>query len=355
MREVIPKRLLIALCAVGAMLLLAPVASASYPGRAGALVYLHFSTTYDPLGGTATYDWLLSELRAPGAGSRRIYECAATDAGPAPGVCPDVGVGFSPSGDQLTFAGGEFDAGGSSTPAGFANCFSSGCGTDELFVADLNGHAAPLQLPLFDAEHPAFLPDGKTIVFAGKRRSKSRTQLYLVGSDGSGLKQITTAGGTNPAPCADGRIIYNRGAQLYVLSTNRRASRHLTNGSLADCSPNSRTAVFLRAGTLYTVRLNGTGLRRLSQPRVVTGRPAFSPAGDRIAYIGCTARGCSGPGGSLNQPNAGCQDTDYVLTTIDLHGTVLARRTLGSSGCDSDGFFNGDTFGQVAWQPLPKP
>lgn len=53
------------------------------------------------------------------------------------------------------------------------------------------------------------MPDGRTLVFAGQTGAHAPTQLYLVNRDGTGLSQVTTTGATNPAPCADGPIIYS--------------------------------------------------------------------------------------------------------------------------------------------------
>ena len=69
------------------------------------------------------------------------------------------------------------------------------------------------------------MPGGTTIIFAGKTRAKAASQLYTVGIDASGLQQVTQNGGSSPAPCADGRVIYSRGPNLYVLSASLKRSR----------------------------------------------------------------------------------------------------------------------------------
>jgi hypothetical protein len=335
----ISKRLWMALGVAGMLLVLPAVASATYPGRAGALAYLDFHST-DSAYPVAT--WSLDAERPSRGGGRRVYGCQATSSGSpaAGGVCPELGVGFSPDGKTIVFTGGQPSA-----------CFAEGgCVDDELFVGDLAGHARPLPLPLplplAYVAHPAFMPDGQTIVFAAQAQIGGPTDLYLVGSDGSGLRQITTGGGTNPAPCADGQIVYNRDIQLYVLSANLSTQRHLTQGSLGDCSPDSRRVVFLKGYTLHMIDLNGRHPRRLSAIGAAAGRPTFSPAGSRIAYVHtdhCT-QNCS---------HGGCDPATYALTTINLTGSVLDRRRLGSSPCTNAGTPEGDMFGQLAWQPLP--
>jgi hypothetical protein len=315
-------------CAGAALLAFPGLAAATYPGRPGALVYTDEVTSHAP-GGDDTDNLILGEIPPSGGRARQILNCDQVNGGGS-AACPAVGVGFSPDGSQLVIGGNP-----------------DGNDDDQLLVGGLNGNFRPLSLPLANADHPEFMPDGKTIVFAGQRHQNSTPQLYLVASDGSGLRQLTPHGGTNPAPCEDGQIIYNDPAakQLYVLSSTGKRSRRLARGSVPDCSQNSQTAVFIRHRTLYTIRLNGTGLRQRGASDTATGRPTFSPAGGEIDYLVCTHRGCA------TSSSPFCPSTSYVLTTINLKGRVIARRTLGSGGCDSDGFYNGDTFGQLAWQP----
>lgn len=316
-------------CMGAAMLALPGVASATYPGRPGALVYTDQVTSHAP-GGDDADNLILGEIPPGGGRTRQILNCDVVGGGGS-AACPNVGVGFSPDGSQLVI-------GGNPNPDN---------GDNQLLVGGLNGNFRVITLPLANADHPEFMPDGTTIVFAGQRHQTSTPQLYLVASDGSGLRRLTRSGGTNPAPCEKGKIIYNgpAGRQLYVLSASGKRSRPLARGSLADCSPNSQTAVFIRHRTLYTIRLNGSGLRQRSAADRVTGRPTFSPAGRKIDYFACTHRGCA------TSSSPFCPSTRYVLTTINLRGRVVARRTLGSGACDSDGFYDGDTFGQLAWQP----
>jgi Tol biopolymer transport system component len=328
-------RFRVALCAVGVLLLLPAVASATYPGRAGALVYLDFHSTDSAY---PVVTWSLN-ARQPGSGHhRRIYGCQARASGsPATGVvCPELGVGFSPDGRSIVFTGGQ--------PS---DCSADSCVDDELFVGDLDGHVRALALALAYPEHPAFMPDGRTIVFAAQAQIGGPTDLYLVSSDGTGLRQITTGGATNPSPCADGQIIYNRGIQLYAMSADLRTSRHLAQGSLADCSPDSRAVVFLKGYTLHEIGINGRHPRRLSAIGAAAGRPAFSPAGRRIAYVHTNqcAQNCT---------QGGCDPAIYVLTTISLSGSVIDRRRLGGTPCINGGGPVGDMFGQLAWQPLPR-
>jgi hypothetical protein len=330
------------------------VALASFSGAAGELVYQDNYTYTDLLNnGALTSNFYLTAVRAPGSGSGRLLGCSGGDSGTGGEgtvFCPETGVGFAPDGQTLVFTGFEAKNDGTTSPDQ-STCVDS-C-PQGLFLAGANGtDPHPLPVGVTDAEHPEFMPDGATIIFAGKKGATAASQLYTVGVDGSGLRQVTQAGGTNPAPCADGQVIYNRGLNLYVLSANLTRSRRLTrDGGLADCARDSRSLVFLRNRALYTMTMVGRQLRRLSPTGVASGRPTYSPAGGQIAYVEartCTTRYCR----SQTQGD-GCNIVNYRLQEIDLRGRVRRSYLIGSNACTTDGDLGGDTFGQVAWQPLP--
>jgi hypothetical protein len=335
----------------------APAALASFPGAAGELVYQdNYTYTYTDLlnNGAFTSNFSLAAARAPGTGSGRLLDCSGGDngtGGQGTVFCPETGVGFAPDGAMLVFAGFEGENDGTTIPDQ-RTCVDV-C-PQGLFLAGADG-SDPHLLPVgvTDAEHPEFMPDGTTIIFAAKTDAKAAGQLYTVDVDGSGLRQVTHAGGTNPAPCANGQVIYNRGPSLYVLSANLKRSRRLTRrGSLADCARDSRSLVFLRTRTLYTMTIAGRELRRLSPAGAATGRPTYSPAGGQIAYIEaetCTTHYCR----SQTQGD-GCDIVNYRLQMIDLRGQLRRNYLIGSNACTTDGDLGGDAFGQVAWQPLPS-
>jgi WD40-like Beta Propeller Repeat len=330
------------------------VALASFSGAAGELVYQDNYTYTDLLNnGAFTSDFYLTAVRAPGTGSGRLLGCSGGDTGTGGEgtvFCPETGVGFAPDGQTLVFAGFEARNDGTTSPDQ-STCVDF-C-PQGLFLAGANGtDPHPLPVGVTDAEHPEFMPDGTTIIFAGKESAKAVSQLYTVGVDGGGLRRVTQAGGTNPAPCADGQVIYNRGPNLYGLNVNLKRSRRLTrDGGLADCAHDSRSLVFLRNRTLYTMTMGGRELRRLSPLGVASGRPTYSPAGGRIAYV--EARTCTTGYCRSQTQGDGCDIVHYRLQVLDLRGRVRRSYLIGSNACTSDGDLGGDTFGQLAWQPLP--
>jgi hypothetical protein len=354
MRRALMTLVLVSAVVLAEVALSVPAALASFPGAAGELVYQDNYTYTDVLNnGAFTSNFYLTAVRAPGTGYRRLLGCSGGDTGTGGEgtvFCPETGVGFAPDGATLVFAGFEAENDGTTIPD-HSTCVDV-C-PQGLFLAGANGtDPHPLPVGVSDAEHPEFMPAATTIIFAGKTGAKAASRLFTVGVHGSGLRQVTQAGATNPAPCGDGQVIYNRGPNLYVLSAHLKRSRRLTrDGSLADCARDSRSLVFLRDRTLYTMSMAGRELRRLSPTGVARGRPTYSPAGGQIAYVEaqtCTTRYCR----SQTQGD-GCDIVNYRLQVLDLGGRLRRSYRIGSNACTTDGDLGGDTVGQVAWQPLP--
>jgi len=79
---------------------------------------------------------------------------------------------------------------------------------NNLYVADTNGNNR-IQLTFLkdcDNRHPVFSPDGKKIAFSSAS-PYSGVQIYVMNSDGSDLKKLTTEGGTSPCWSPDGTKI----------------------------------------------------------------------------------------------------------------------------------------------------
>jgi hypothetical protein len=114
---------------------------------------------------------------------------------------------------------------------------------------------APLR-PGHDNTFPAWSPDGKKIAFVssrGKAGSSWSPQLYIVNADGSGLRRITDTPRTyesDPAWSPDGKkIAFSKGN-----------------------------------GDIYTIKIDGTGLKQLTSMKGGEVEPAWSPDGKKIAF-----------------------------------------------------------------------
>ncbi len=353
--------LLLALAAGVVMLAAAGRAAASYPGRAGAVAFHEESGYNNGDREVETYDLSLGVIRPPG---RRVIH-------PSPVSCQDIngddfsghgvqycalstdgGPSFSPDGLDLAFSGAKFDNNGARTPKidgcgpGGAGVIACGTPTNEAIVlADADGRRPRLvPVAIADAEQPAFMPDGTTLIFAGRTGPSVPYDLYTASIQGTGLKRLTVGGASEPAPCANGSVVYVHQGDLYLRGADgriRRLTRH--GGSLPDCSRDSRTIAFVRDGALYTIYATGRRLRRLTPRHLVDGRPAFSPAGGLIAVATTTStRGCASNGASA--------EMIYRLELIDLRGRERRSYVLDRENCVVG---SPEFLGAAAWQPLP--
>jgi Tol biopolymer transport system component len=153
---------------------------------------------------------------------------------------------------------------------------------------------------------PAFSPDGNEVVFrSGRSGSKN---LYIMGADGSNVRRLTEGKWTDTmcdwSPSREWIVFASdRGGEFEVWLTHPdRTSLHkLVGGARSNhphFSPDSRWVVFTskRAGfsaeeislpqqpqpygDLFAIRLDGTGLTRLTHNGFEEGTPAWGPALD---------------------------------------------------------------------------
>jgi YD repeat-containing protein len=144
---------------------------------------------------------------------------------------------------------------------------------------------------------PGFSPDGSHIVFS--RTAAGGSDVYSVAVDGSGLTQLTTDPGNDYQPTwsPNGRLIAfvsNRSGTSHVwLMRSDGSYQHLlvpdkphrADGQVQpEFAPNGRRLVVSRGAHLVTMRLNGTDRRTLNRSGILIS-PVYSPDGRRIAAI----------------------------------------------------------------------
>ena len=170
---------------------------------------------------------------------------------------------------------------------------------------------------------PAWHPDGRHIIFERDQRNAqgaNRPGLFLIRADGTGMRRLTRArtfrdiSHTEPQYSPDGRwIVFTRVIhesdepnRLLIAKADGTGIRALSPRNLdsdnPDWSPDGRRIVFTGhprvsgvdfTADIFTIRPNGTGLRRLTRARPGIGFNFFgswSPDGTRIVFNHAGAR-----------------------------------------------------------------
>jgi len=187
-------------------------------------------------------------VKPDGSGARRIYLAAADDAPLTPA--------WSPNGAQIAFVPG--------APAGGLWVMQAN-GSKQRRVTPGRGE------PLF----PSWSTDGTRIVFA------DRGGLYVVRTNGTGLKRLTTGADTNPvwAP-NDSEIVFVRTRSLWRMNTDGTHRRRLlANATSPSWSPGATRIAFVRNGDPWIANANGTGAKPVVRTPENDAAVVWSPDG----------------------------------------------------------------------------
>jgi TolB protein len=206
----------------------------------------------------------------------------------------------------------------------------------ELIKTDGSGHRLLVEAvgpTARSAGDPSFLADGRRVVFARyPRPGAGNADLWTVDVRSGRLRQLTDTRGSEqyPATSPNGRIIvFARSGNLFTMRTDGSRVRRLTNGGRPAFSPGGHLIAFTRlsGGKLFVIRPDGSGLRELDRVDLRRGKisgPAFSPAGDRIVYT----------------RERGARSSSADLFSIRPNGA--GKRRIGSTAIDEF---------RVDWQP----
>jgi TolB protein len=162
---------------------------------------------------------------------------------------------------------------------------------------------------------PAYSPDGSKIAY---ECSGDICVMSATGRDVEVLAPDDDFVDSDPAWSRDGRWIYfsgyaiggtNPNFDIFRIDIEGTDVRQVTKGPADDyapaVSPTTNRVVFERRGELYSVRTNGSGLRRLTRdgPRVLQTAPDFAPNGKRIVFVQQRSGGRGSPALRTMRPN----------------------------------------------------
>jgi len=196
----------------------------------------------------------------------------------------------------------------------------------EIFVVDRDGsNLVRLTNVRGDDSHPNWSPDGKKIIFNSARTSPDLTipwskqflEIFEMNSDGSNLRQITNNKTISTYPCyaPDGKKIVfrkvtndpgyqwdfttgTRNSEIFICNPDGSNEMNLSKNASYDgwpvWSPDGHFIIFssnregpANSGALYSIRPDGTGLKRISSGNMEFVQAAFSPDGKYIyAHMG---------------------------------------------------------------------
>jgi Tol biopolymer transport system component len=169
---------------------------------------------------------------------------------------------------------------------------------EDVYVANVDGSGLTrLTNYEYDADFPAWSPDGRQIAFAAWR--DGNYEVYVMNADGSDVTRLTNNPERDLEPrwSPDGqRIVYESERdgnwEIYVMNADGSGQVNISNNSAEDrepdWSPNGQWIAFCsdRGGDfdIYLMRQDGSGAVNLTQDPARDYLPHWSPDGQRIAF-----------------------------------------------------------------------
>jgi TolB protein len=169
---------------------------------------------------------------------------------------------------------------------------------DLLSLSTARTHALRLASTQQSVE-PAWSPDGREIAFGGVG-PRANTNVYVADRSGNHVRVLTRfrGGATQPAWSPDGRTIAFEEDGIRLVSAAGGHIRSLTSdGTYPSWSPSGSELVFERhlgsgnSEALFTIRPDGSGVRRLTNLPGEQRSPVWSPNGKEIAFEWWTPAG----------------------------------------------------------------
>ena len=143
---------------------------------------------------------------------------------------------------------------------------------------------------------PAWSPDGTKLAFSSHRDGDS--EIFVMDRNGSNLRKLTNNDWSDELPdwSPDGRrLVFSstKGDEqdidfdLFIMNEKGRTRKVIggvTTEANATWSPNGGRIAFDRNDTIYTIRPDGTDLKRMTPKNSVASNPAWSNDGEDLAF-----------------------------------------------------------------------
>lgn len=250
---------------------------------------LVFSSTRDKIGRptNSIYSAIFS-MHADGSGVTRLSpECPSPD---KVSGCPyDFLPSFSPDGKHVMFT---------AAPGSITVADSDGRNAHVIVRATTpdSGHTG------YTATDPQFSPDGRRFLFVRENRGnlapKNAQAIFVANAQGKSARRVTPwslAAGDNPDWSPDGKWILfhsnansDKQAQIYVVRSNGSGLKQLTNfkpGTIVTSSSfaaDGKWIVFASTGVagqadIFVMRADGTGVRQVTRTKLWESAPDWGP------------------------------------------------------------------------------
>jgi Tol biopolymer transport system component len=139
-----------------------------------------------------------------------------------------------------------------------------------------------------DTLAPTWSADGKQIAFVDlAAKHGSNYAIYVIDTNGKGLKRIVRGAKyqNNPAWSPSGKMImFERANTLWTVKPNGHGQKRVATGTSPSWSPDGQSVAFDRNGDLWSMKANGTGAHLVIDVPSSTAGLAWSPDGHWIAY-----------------------------------------------------------------------